>query len=65
MKDGVLTNYVSVRFSSHMKARMRELSRELKIPVSEVVRRAVASQLPVWEGGRRQAVGEDNRNGKA
>jgi hypothetical protein len=59
MKDGELANCVSVHFSSHMRARVHELTRELKVPVMEVVRRAVESQLPVREGGRRQGVSEE------
>jgi hypothetical protein len=65
MKDEELTNYVSVRFSSHMKARVGDLARSLKLPVSEVVRRAVESQLPVWEkNGKRQQMPGIGRNGE-
>lgn len=64
MKDGELVRHISVRFSSQMQERIGKLSRELKIPASEVIRRAVQSQLPKWEDGRRHGIGEDNRNGK-
>jgi hypothetical protein len=40
-----------------MMARVGELSRELRLPVAEVVRRAVESELPLWES--KQAPMED------
>jgi predicted DNA-binding protein len=65
MKDEELVRHISVRFSSRMQARISKLSSELKVPASEVIRRAVENQLPKWEGSRRQGVSEDYRNGKA
>jgi len=49
MNNGELVGRISVRFSPHKKARVGRLSRESGLPLSEVVRRAVESQLPVWE----------------
>jgi hypothetical protein len=65
MKHVELMPFISVRFSSHMKARVCGLSRELRLPVSEVIRRAVESQLPVWEGQQTPGVGVDGPNAKA
>jgi hypothetical protein len=68
MKDVELMKHVSVRFPAHMKARVSGHSRRLKVPVSEVIRQAVASQLPTWEkNGKGQQTPRTNgkwQNGK-
>lgn len=68
MSNCELVGRISVRFGSHIKARVAELSRESGLPVSEIVRRAVENQLPVWEkNGKQQReprAGANRRNGK-
>ena len=55
---------VSVRFSSQMMERVSELSLEFQLPVAEVVRRAVESQLPVWESRQTPGLNEAGQDGK-
>jgi predicted transcriptional regulator len=49
MKNGKPNNPVSIRFSTHAKARLARLSQQLQVPAAEIVRRALESQLPAWE----------------
>lgn len=62
MKHETLQSPVPVRFPKHTKEQVQEASRRFRLPVSEIIRRAVEQQLPTWEADGRMVITANAEN---